>query len=44
MFFEKFLLRDKWNSNDSFIGDRSRFADKLLPSLGNVGPDEPLNP
>jgi hypothetical protein len=32
--------RDKWNSNDSFIGDRSRFADKLLPSLGNVGLDD----
>jgi hypothetical protein len=31
--------RDKWNSNNSFIGDRSRFADKLLPSLGNIGSD-----
>jgi hypothetical protein len=32
--------RDKWNCNNSFIGDRSRFADKLLPSLGNSRHDD----
>jgi hypothetical protein len=32
--------RDKWNCNNSFIGDRTRFADKLLPSLGNPKHDD----
>jgi hypothetical protein len=27
--------REKWDSNNSFIGDRNRFAERLLPSLGN---------
>jgi hypothetical protein len=28
--------RERWDMNNSFIGDRNRFADKLLPSLGNT--------
>jgi hypothetical protein len=32
--------RDTWNCNNSFIGDRTRFADKLVPSLGNVRPGD----
>jgi hypothetical protein len=32
--------RDTWNCNNSFIGDRTRFADKLLPSLGNIKPGD----
>jgi hypothetical protein len=27
--------REKWDSNNSFIADRNRFAERLLPSLGN---------